>query len=59
MRTKIVKKHGEYIVRAYDDNGKRLPNRDYFTDDRRDAEQTAELMEGEDMVKQIYRHRRD
>jgi len=41
-----IKKHngGEYIVKAYDANGKRMPEADYFTDDKTDAEQTAKVM---------------
>jgi len=40
-----IKKHdGEYIVRAYDANGKRMPEADYFTNSKTDAEQTAKAM---------------
>lgn len=41
--TRIVKKAGEYIVRAYA-NGKRIANADYFTDSLSDAKGTAKLM---------------
>jgi len=43
-RTKIVKRDGEYIVRAYNAQGQRLPLSDYYTNDRADAEGTAALM---------------
>ena len=36
--------HGEYVVRAYDENGKRLPDADYFTNDKADAKATAQAM---------------
>ena len=42
--TKIVRKNGEYIVKAFDANGQRLPNADYFTTDKDDANGTAKLM---------------
>lgn len=42
--TKIVKKDGEYIVRAYNAAGKRIPQADYFTTDKADAEGTAKAM---------------
>ena len=42
--TKVSKRDGEFIVKAYDANGKRLPDGDYFTNDKDDAEQTAKLM---------------
>jgi hypothetical protein len=35
---------GEFVVRAYDQDGKRWPEADYHTDDRQDAEQTAKAM---------------
>jgi hypothetical protein len=41
--TVIVRKDGEYIVKAYV-NGKRYPDGDYFTDDKKDAEGTAKKM---------------
>ena len=42
-KTKIVKIDDEYVVRAY--NGtKRVPDADYFTDDRDDAAGTAKAM---------------
>jgi hypothetical protein len=44
VSTRITKKDGEYIVKAYDGNGKRLPSCDYFTTDKGDAEQTARAM---------------
>ena len=37
---------GEWIVRAYDQDGKRFPEADYHTDDRADAEATAAAMTG-------------
>ena len=43
-RTTIRKQDGEYVVKAYDANGKRMPEADYFTDDKTDAEQTAKVM---------------
>ncbi len=43
-RTTIRKVDGEYIVRAYDQHGKRWPEADYFTNDKTDAQQTAALM---------------
>jgi hypothetical protein len=42
--TKMARKDGEYIVRAYDQDGKRWPDCDYFTDDRQDALDTARAM---------------
>lgn len=44
VRTTIRKVDGEYIVRAYDQNGKRWPEADYFTNDKADAESTAAAM---------------
>jgi hypothetical protein len=35
---------GEYVVRAYDRDGRRYPDGDYFTDDWEDAVNTAEAM---------------
>lgn len=35
---------GEYVVRAYDQNGKRYREADYFTTDKTDAIQTAHAM---------------
>lgn len=35
---------GEYVVRAYDQDGRRFPQADYHTDDLRDAVATAEAM---------------
>jgi hypothetical protein len=38
----------EWIVRAYDQHGRRFPEADYFTDNREDAEATAaRMIEGE------------
>ena len=34
--------HGEWVVKAYDQNNKRIPGADYFTNDKNDAEKTAE-----------------
>lgn len=36
--------HGEYVVRAYDQHGKRFAEADYFTNDKADAEATAAKM---------------
>lgn len=35
---------GEYVVKAYDSNGKRMPDHDYYTNDKADAIATAALM---------------
>jgi hypothetical protein len=35
---------GEFVVRAYDQNGRRYPEADYHTNDRQDAIQTGEAM---------------
>jgi hypothetical protein len=35
---------GEWVVKAYNAHGKRLPNADYFTTSREDAQQTANKM---------------
>lgn len=44
-KTKITKNdYGEYQVKAYDADGNRLENSDYFTDDKADAEATADAM---------------
>ena len=47
-KIKIVfdKSTEEWIVRAFDENGKRMPQCDYFTNDKTDAEQSADLMLG-------------
>lgn len=43
--TKIVKNEfNEYQVKAYDQNGQRIHNADYFTDDKQDAIETAKRM---------------
>lgn len=42
--TRIVRQNGEYIVRAYGQDGARMPEADYFTNDRDDAQATANLM---------------
>ncbi len=34
----------EFVVRAYDQDGKRWPEADYFTNDRTDAIQTGDAM---------------
>ena len=36
--------YGEWVVRAYDADGRRMPDADYYTDDLADAQATAELM---------------
>ena len=41
---KIVRRRGEWIVRAYDLDGKRMPEADYYTNDREDAEETSLAM---------------
>jgi hypothetical protein len=41
---------GEYVVRAYDRDGRRYPDGDYFTDDWEDAVNTAETMKGSSKV---------
>jgi len=33
--------HGDYVVRAYGENGNRLPGSDYFTNDKADAKATV------------------
>ena len=46
--TKVVRNRrilGEYIVRAYNCDHDRLPDADYFTEDRTDARDTARIME--------------
>src|SRR5262245_45183663 len=43
-KTRIVKKDGEFVVRAYGEKNQRLPNSDYYTDSREDAEETAKMM---------------
>lgn len=42
--TRIIKRDGEYIVRAYDQFGEHLPQADYFTNDRKDARETSLTM---------------
>lgn len=44
VRTTITRKDGEYVVKAYGEDGKRYPAADYFTDDKADAESTARAM---------------
>lgn len=36
--------YGEFVVRAYDQDGRRYPEADYFTSDRDDAVGTGEAM---------------
>lgn len=43
---RIVEVNGEWIVRAYDQDGRRWPECDYFTDDVTDAYETADYMLG-------------
>lgn len=43
-KTTMRKEHGEYHVRAYSQFGKRMPDSDYFTDDKGDANDTAKAM---------------
>jgi hypothetical protein len=38
---------GEFVVRAYDQYDRRLPDADYFANDRADAESTAKMMNQE------------
>jgi hypothetical protein len=40
----VVKVRGEWQVKAFDARGVRLPSADYFTGDRQDAYDTADLM---------------
>jgi len=40
--------YGEYVVKAFDRDGRRMPNADYFTDDLDDARNTSAAMLGED-----------
>lgn len=40
----LTKIDGEYILKARDENGKRLPECDYFTDCKQDAEDTRKVM---------------
>jgi hypothetical protein len=42
--TRIVRKDGEYVVKAYNAQGQRMSDADYFTDDKADAEATAAHM---------------
>ena len=37
---------GEYTVQAFNVNGKRMPQCDYYTDDKDDAKGTAKAMVG-------------
>lgn len=41
---KVVRKSGEYTCKAYDANGQRLPDADYYTSDKADADATALAM---------------
>lgn len=50
VTTKTVKKDGEFQVKAYDQNGKRWPECDYFTTDKEDAIGTAKLMVREGFI---------
>ena len=45
-RTTISRKNefGEYVVRAYDRHGRRLPDADYYACDMADARATAQQM---------------
>lgn len=45
-RVKVVRNAawGEWIVRAWDQHGRRFPDADYFTTDRADAHDTARAM---------------
>jgi hypothetical protein len=43
-RTTIGKVCGEYVVKAYDVMGKRIPAADYFTNCKQDAKDTARVM---------------
>jgi hypothetical protein len=46
-RTKISTRRnqfGEYVVKAYDSNGSRMPDHDYYTNDKSDAIATAAMM---------------
>lgn len=46
IRTVIVRKDGEYIVKAYTAKG-RYPDADYYTNDKADAVATADAMVSE------------
>lgn len=43
-RVKIVKRYDEYVVRAWDTDGRRYSEADYYTNDRADARTTAATM---------------
>lgn len=45
-KVKIVRNSelGEWIVRCYDVDGNRLPECDYYTDDKQDAKETAKYI---------------
>lgn len=43
-RVRIVRVDGEYIVRAYNAAGERLPECDYYTTDKDDAVITGDMM---------------
>lgn len=43
-KVRVTKVDGEWIVKAWDQNGKRFEEADYFASDRADAEGTARLM---------------
>ena len=44
--TKIIKRNGEWIVLAFDEEGKHFPEADYFASDKADAVETANRMSG-------------
>lgn len=43
--------YGEFVVRAYDQNGNRCPNAYYYTNDLEDAENTARAMVNHNDIK--------
>lgn len=50
--TRIIYRLNEYQVKAYGFNGERIPNADYFTNDRDDAKATARAMVNPDLLRQ-------
>ena len=43
-RTTIVRRNGQYVVLAYDQNNQRYADADYYTNDKDDATTTASAM---------------
>ena len=44
VKIKFNREYNEYQVKAYDENGNRYPAADYFTNDKEDAQHTANAM---------------